>query len=182
MRLWLHTIILLTITGFSKAQHFIHLAILGALGLVGLWIMHTLLQDVNKLFSRPPLGPAKFFLVKRSVNEGDYFENGTLQDPMSNVSIDWNRILINDPVGCARSFVCQLAAEDPKLSSIGKEKIYYQLLRSTNRKGWAGKEIRFALNYGINSKKTQSCRGYYKYCPFSISTMRAVLHFLGAVA
>ncbi|KAB0794319.1 hypothetical protein PPYR_11409 [Photinus pyralis] len=182
MHLWFQAIILFAVTGFSKAQHFIHFVILGALGLMGLWILHMLAQDIDKVFNKPASRPPKLFW-KRSIGDVDYFANRTVENVgasgETNISVDWNRILTNDPIGCVRSFACQLAAEDSKRSSTNKGNIN-QLFWSAKRKGWAGDEIRFALNYGTNSKKVEKCRAFYKYCPFSIDTMRDILKFFGA--
>lgn len=44
-----HAFILLAVIGASKAHHFIKVVILAALGLAGLWMVHTLAQDYGNL-------------------------------------------------------------------------------------------------------------------------------------
>lgn len=76
-----HILIFLGLIGISKAHHFIRVVVLAALGLAGLWMVHTLAQDFNKIQGHGGLGAlgggssgaAKFF-EKRSteVNAPNY--------------------------------------------------------------------------------------------------------------
>lgn len=46
---WLHIIVLVILFGVSKGHHIIRLVILAALGLAGLWMVHTLAQDYQNI-------------------------------------------------------------------------------------------------------------------------------------
>lgn len=110
MKHWLKYLFIAAIFGFAKAHQFIRLVILASLGLAGLWMVHTLAQDYNKIQStagdvQSSGGDTRIF--KRSV-EAD-----------QNNEINWETILSKDPASCTRSFICQLAATDRK--SLSKE-------------------------------------------------------------
>lgn len=49
MAKWLHLIVLVVLFGVSKGHHIIRIVILGALGLAGLWMIHTLAQDYQNI-------------------------------------------------------------------------------------------------------------------------------------
>lgn len=49
MAKWLHLIVLIVLFGVSKGHHLIRIVILAALGLAGLWMVHTLAQDYQNI-------------------------------------------------------------------------------------------------------------------------------------
>lgn len=105
MKHWLKYLIFAIIIGLAKAHHFVRLVILASLGLAGLWMVHTLAQDYNKI--QTGSGDAQSIggdtrIFKRSVEVDQ------------NYQISWETILSKDPASCARSFLCQLAATDKK--------------------------------------------------------------------
>lgn len=112
MKRWFKYIFIVTIIGFAKAHHFVRLVILASLGLAGLWMVHTLAQDYNKIQTGSGDGQSSggdTRIFKRSV-EKDH-----------NYQINWETILSKDPASCARSFLCQLAATDRK--DLSKEEL-----------------------------------------------------------
>ncbi|KAF5275080.1 hypothetical protein FQA39_LY07017 [Lamprigera yunnana] len=178
MQFWFHSILILVIIGFSKAQHFIQLVVLGALGLAGLWLLHTLANDINK-FVKPSgilATKPKFFYAKRSLENQSF--NKTVRDYEDfNVDIDWERILANDPVGCARSFICQLAAKNNE-RTLTNESVMLHIIQSANHQNTGNTQLRDALNYGKKTRCASECRKVYNYCPFSIETMIHIIKYL----
>lgn len=70
MKIWLRILIVTLAIGFGKAHHIIRLIILAGLGLAGLWMLHTLAQDFQKIFNKfQQSAPIPKFLLKRSINE-----------------------------------------------------------------------------------------------------------------
>lgn len=49
MAKWLHLVVLVVLIGVSKGHHLIRVVILAALGLAGLWMIHTLAQDYQNI-------------------------------------------------------------------------------------------------------------------------------------
>lgn len=130
MSRWLKFILLAIIIGFVKAHNFMKLVILAALGLAGLWMVHTLAQDFNSIQSNSQnslnnnnnnnndgsgLG---INIFKRSISEVEKHPN----------QINWEIILSRDPASCARSFLCQLAALPDKTLS-KEESLMLSLVR-----------------------------------------------------
>ncbi|KAJ8923973.1 hypothetical protein NQ315_006749 [Exocentrus adspersus] len=167
MRHWFTYLLITSIIGFTKAHHFIRLVILASLGLAGLWMLHTLAQDFNRIQSTESSG-GDTRIFKRSV-----LEEGNQQ-------INWENILLKDPASCARSFLCQLAATDHKHLS-KDEQLMLELSRSSSRKGsWAGKQLQEALNHGDKVKQPNQCMKIYKYCPYTSQMMSTLLRMFGS--
>ncbi|XP_060532458.1 uncharacterized protein LOC132705689 isoform X2 [Cylas formicarius] len=56
MRTLLHLLVLFVILSVAKAYSFVKLVILAGLGLAGLWMIHTLAQDLNSIMQTGGLG------------------------------------------------------------------------------------------------------------------------------
>ncbi|KAK4884944.1 hypothetical protein RN001_001215 [Aquatica leii] len=180
MTVWLKSITLLIAIGYAKAQHFLHFVILGAFGLIGLWLLNALIKDVDKLFNKPSavLTKPKLFFVKRSIVEDNvYNANNSLQEPHHiDLNVDWKRILTSDPLGCVQSFICQLAAKETEALS-KTESVILRLIKSPNQENWATKRLNFAVNYGKEAQKLIACQKYYSYCPYAVDTMMNIIKF-----
>ncbi|KAF2893702.1 hypothetical protein ILUMI_12475 [Ignelater luminosus] len=185
MSKWLRFIIFLLVLGLGKAHHMIRVVILAAMGLAGLWMLHTLAQDFNKIYNnvqqhqQHPASDISKFLAKRSISNSSSYSLTHLNETSEHSQIDWERILTRDPVGCARSFVCQLAATNPK-DILSEESIILYLIQSSSQKEtWASKQLRKALKYGQQATTPVQCRNRYRYCPYSSRTMISLLRFFG---
>ncbi|XP_018575961.1 uncharacterized protein LOC108914603 [Anoplophora glabripennis] len=166
MKRWLKYLFIATIFGFVKAHQFIRLVILASLGLAGLWMVHTLAQDYNKIQTgggdaTSSGGDTRIF--KRSVEAAQSHR------------IDWETILSKDPASCTRSFICQLAATDREHLS-KEELLMLELSRDTlEKESWASKELQEAINHGQKVKQPNQCMKIYKYCPFTSQMMLTLL-------
>nr|CAD7461218.1 unnamed protein product [Timema tahoe] len=104
-------LLVLALAGITKAgMHFLRLVILAAAGLAGMWMVHTLAQDYNKITSQRPGR-----LFKRSMEDVLHSMDWERLPPSNRLGSqpptfpDFQRILNMDPKGCARRLVCELA-------------------------------------------------------------------------
>ncbi|KYB26721.1 uncharacterized protein LOC100141920 [Tribolium castaneum] len=164
MNYLLHVLLLLGLIGVSKAHHFIKLVILAGLGLAGLWMVHTLAQDYGNLTHGGGGGGGKAF-EKRSID--------------THRGINWEFVLSRDPARCARSFICQLAAQDEdQLDEVGQNILRLTRL-SAQQNSWASKQLLEALKHGKNALNPSQCMKIYKFCPYSSQTMTTLLKLFG---
>lgn len=135
----MYTLVLIFLFGVTKAagHHFIRLVIMAALGLAGLYMLHNLAQDFQKIYSQfqegGGVGGGKW-LTKRSANSSEYYQVNESSKELPEDAypdIDWDKILSRDPVGCARSFVCQIVADSRQER---QEDVILQYIRSVE--GW----------------------------------------------
>lgn len=112
----LQVFVVAALLGVSKAHHFIRLVILAGLGLAGLWMVHTLAQDFSHL-NLGGLGSGGHGGSGGSKELGGDLNlyKRSIQDDKP--TINWDYVLSRDPASCARSFICQLAAQDANLLS-----------------------------------------------------------------
>lgn len=170
----LQVFLIAVLIGASKAHHFIKLVILAGLGLAGLWMVHTLAQDFSQINNQGNHGggggggkaiSGELNLYKRSIQD-------------NTPQINWSYVLSRDPAGCARSFICQLVAQDENLTQ--EEQIILDMTRnSANTDSWASKQLQEALKYGEQVKSQSQCRKIYKICPYSSQTMMTLLKVFG---
>ncbi|XP_063918604.1 uncharacterized protein LOC135133968 [Zophobas morio] len=164
-----HTFILLGLIGLSKAHGFIKLVILAALGLAGLWMVHTLAQDYGNISGHGGGGGG---------GGGKAFEKRSIDDK-TQYNINWEFVLSRDPARCARSFICQLAAQDEdRLDVVGK-KILSLTRSSAQKDSWASKQLLEALKYGETVSHPTQCMKMYKLCPYTSQTMTTLLKLFG---
>lgn len=78
MSKWLRMALLLTILGITKAHHLIRVVILAALGLAGLWMVHTLAQDYQHITGAGGGKSENFEIGKYfSKRSADYYANNS---------------------------------------------------------------------------------------------------------
>lgn len=86
---WLRFTIFLLVLGLGKTHHMIRLVVLAAMGLAGLWMLHTLAQDFNKIYNNlqqqqqhSAADPSHKLFVKRSIdNSSRYLPDGLTEVP-----------------------------------------------------------------------------------------------------
>ncbi|VEN61374.1 unnamed protein product [Callosobruchus maculatus] len=172
MSRWLKLLLFSALLGYAKAHHFIRVVILAALGLAGLWMVHTLAQDFTTIQANRNnnlgLENGEREVFKRSVDDPK-------ATPLPHAQIDWNKVLQRDPVSCARSFMCQLAATH-KESLTRDEKKMLELVRySVKLDSWASRQLEEALKNGEQLRKPSRCMKIYRFCPYSSQMMMTLL-------
>uniref|UniRef100_A0A6P7FGS4 Uncharacterized protein LOC114330127 n=1 Tax=Diabrotica virgifera virgifera TaxID=50390 RepID=A0A6P7FGS4_DIAVI len=164
MNYWFKLFIFLVTIGFVKCSHFVKLIILAGLGLAGLWMVHTLAQDFSSIQNN---GGETRDIYKRSV------------DRSSKSGIDWEKVLSRDPVGCARSFLCQLSATSEE-NLLEEEVKIMDLLRNTHQENtWANRLLQEAMKNGKQVKTPSQCMKIYRFCPYTSQMMTSLLKLFG---
>ncbi|VVC33175.1 Protein of unknown function DM4/12 [Cinara cedri] len=153
-------------------MHFIRLALIAAMGLMGMWMMHKLAQDWHKISTanRPAMMAGKLLgLWKRSIPEThvDAFVEESLHD-----FYKFDEILRQDRSMCARKMICQIAAT-PKSQLNQVEINLLKILSPSEHFGDnAAKEIfRKAMDLGRTKKDVKACHTEYKKCRFNTRQM-----------
>ncbi|KAK9882746.1 hypothetical protein WA026_016636 [Henosepilachna vigintioctopunctata] len=150
----------IVISGFflSVKSHVIKALILAVLGLTGLWLLHLLAQDYQQIQR-----PNKKLLFKRSL---DY-------QPLD-YTTQWSTIWSNDPIGCVRSFICQIAANETSLDDYSIRILNLARI-SVRNKISATEELEKAIGLGEANSNGNICFDTYKLCPFSAGVMMKIL-------
>lgn len=115
MNRWLQILFFILTIGLSRAHHFMKVVILAAMGLAGLWMVHTLAQDYDKISHNFGSNLGKLTQSFGLASAGQ--EDDTKQlfkrslEAKQPPEINWDLVLSRDPASCARSFICQLVAQ-----------------------------------------------------------------------
>lgn len=190
-------LLLLLLAGVAKAgYHFIRLALLAGMGLIGMWLLHKLAQDYNKI--RKPAQAVKaagrlLGLWKRSISdemvhhlEGlepvldpfKFFDEKYGQSDTDDVSLsvhpNFDTVLYFDQNECARRMVCQLATR--KRLNQNESAVLKLIKMQTNQKDNHGREVfRKAADVGYKSKDPKKCKEIFKKCRFTDAQMLRVI-------
>ncbi|KAL5237815.1 hypothetical protein ACI65C_005225 [Semiaphis heraclei] len=155
--------------------HFIRLALLAAMGLAGMWMMHKLAQDWHKISSsNRPAKPAAMAgkllgLWKRSLP--DEHVNAYVEESLFDF-YKFDEILRQDRSTCARKMICQIAATpENQLNQV--ETNLLKLLSPTEHFGenMAKNIFRKAMDLGRSKKDANACHLEYKKCRFNTRQM-----------
>ncbi|GLV36250.1 uncharacterized protein CBL_08743 [Carabus blaptoides fortunei] len=153
----------------------VKIVIIAGLGLAGMWMLHTLAQDYDKISNRF-MGistPAKSAISKRS-SDGTVPETDIPGFP----ELKWESVLSQDPEGCVPDFICQLAAV-PDENLLPNERNVLKLIRATSEKNTrANKIVRQALRLGERIHASQ-CYKYYPSCPYTRQTILSIMQTYG---
>ncbi|XP_075214042.1 uncharacterized protein LOC142320229 [Lycorma delicatula] len=163
-------VLVIVLGGVVKAHmHFIRMALLALLGLVGLYLVHKLAGDYQKITG----GGKSLGLWKRSLPD----ELETMIDRSLHNDHPFNSILAQDPVGCARKMVCTLAARKQSQLNSG-EKAILNMIRSNSfvidDKGH--KAFKRAVLLGEKSKNSEICAKAYSMCIYTTSQLGKILN------
>jgi hypothetical protein len=169
MRIAIIGFLVLVMGAAVKAHiHFIRLALLAAMGLAGMWMMHKLAQDWQKISNRPrpaAMAGKLLGLWKRSIDE-THIES-YVEDSLHDI-YKFDEILRQDRSTCARKMICQLAAT-PENQLDRVETNLLKLLSPGEHFGEnAAKDIfRKAMDLGRRKKDVRACHAEYKKCRFN---------------
>ncbi|XP_025421953.1 uncharacterized protein LOC112691773 isoform X2 [Sipha flava] len=179
MRITLIGFLVLVMGAAVKAHiHFIRLALLAAMGLMGMWMMHKLAQDWQKISSsNRPAKPASAAMAagkllgiwKRSIPDAhlDEFVEESLDD-----FYKFDDILRQDRSTCARKMICQIAATPQNQLNRVETNLLKMLSPSEHFGDDAAKNIfRKAMNFGRSKKDVKACHQEYKKCRFNTRQM-----------
>uniref|UniRef100_A0A1A9WNZ2 Uncharacterized protein n=1 Tax=Glossina brevipalpis TaxID=37001 RepID=A0A1A9WNZ2_9MUSC len=170
------------------------LMLLMAMGLGGMYMLHLLAQDWNKI-RRPLPREVTRFLTAASRNVDKYITrakrdlrsnsiyslrlNDTIivknSSPNNNSLIDWKRILSRDPFECLESLICQLisGAESSSLDAV--------VLRDFLKERILIAPPKIGLAYGRGLALhglPERCYDSYPFCWYSAKTMLNILRWL----
>ncbi|XP_014257098.1 uncharacterized protein LOC106670931 isoform X2 [Cimex lectularius] len=162
--IWLLTVLFLAIV---KAH--IRLLLLLALGLAGLYMLHLLVQDfqhINNSF-RPGQGSLLSSLAglsrgKRSIGDAQQVPNWVVER-LANDTKEMRQVLNNDPVGCARKYVCHIQSKQKR--SRTQDNVLF-LLRAFSWLDING-EWKKAEELGRKNGTNGACEKAYKKCWYS---------------
>ncbi|BES99387.1 Hypothetical protein NTJ_12204 [Nesidiocoris tenuis] len=189
--LWVWLLILIAIA-LVKAS--VRLIILLVLGLAGLYMLHLLAQDFNKIRNgwpfpaRPGMGGAQSFLrlsrglSKRSTDvqaynyTADVQKQSWLDQRLANDTVQFPKILHNDPIGCARKYVCHISGKSRKKLTRTASNIL-ALLNSLQWLDTSGEWLR-AEELGKKSGKDGACETAYSKCYYTGVQMERFLNKL----
>lgn len=189
---WRRVLAALALAGMVRAgHHFIRLAILLALGLGGMYMLHMLAQDYNKITNRParPAVAAATRAATRALTRaiGKRDVGAVLQEREREQS-EWGpmrravghvlkQVLLQDPLGCARKLVCQLAASKSETLRPHEAAILRLVERSQLEDGDddASAEFRAAQRLGKSSGDEARCAARYSRCLIEARTMLKLL-------
>lgn len=189
-------LLLLLLAGVAKAgYHFIKLALMAGMGLIGLWMLHKLAQDYNKI--RKPAQAAKaagrlLGLWKRSISEDmvhqledqepvldpfkffdEKYGSFDSDDVSLNVHPNFDTVLYFDQNECARRMICQLATRKQLNQN---ESAILKLIKMKNQKDRHGREVfRKAADVGYKWKDAKKCKEVFKRCRFTDAQMLRVI-------
>ncbi|XP_034244210.1 uncharacterized protein LOC117646936 [Thrips palmi] len=181
---WRRVLLMLLLVGMVRAgYHFIRLALLAAMGLAGMYMLHMLAQDYNKITNRPRPAVAATRALFRAITKRDVSavsdERGAVEAPSRRgvMAHLLRQVLMQDPLGCARKLVCQLSA-----STKGLRPHETAILRLVQRSeedddDEAAAEFRAAEQLGQSSKDAAKCAARYSKC---LIEARAFLKLLQA--
>ncbi|XP_065218900.1 uncharacterized protein LOC135844596 [Planococcus citri] len=196
MSAWKPTVVaimFIVLGGLVKAgMHFIRLALLAILGLLGMYLLHKLAQDWNKIRpgggggggNRPRitslLGMAtRLFRSKRSVDPH------TLMDTTNNfedtISSKFSNILYFDPMGCARKFICYSSCK-PASNLTQSENNLLQMFKTdpseSPKDHKAFKVFHDAAQLGKITKNVTLCEKAYRFCYLTNKQLHTIYAFL----
>ncbi|XP_026288491.1 uncharacterized protein LOC113213596 [Frankliniella occidentalis] len=185
---WRRVLAALALAGMVRAgHHFIRLAILLALGLGGMYMLHMLAQDYNKITNRParPAVAAATRALTRAIGKRDV---GAVLQERGQEQSEWGpmrravghvlkQVLLQDPLGCARKLVCQLAASKSETLRPHEAAILRLVERSKLEDGDddASAEFRAAQRLGKSSGDEARCATRYSRCLIEARTMLKLL-------
>ncbi|XP_050425886.1 uncharacterized protein LOC126836471 [Adelges cooleyi] len=164
---------LLVMAATIKAHiHFMRLALLCILGLAGMWMMHKLAQDWQKISgsNRPVQTAGRLLgLWKRSIPDATM--DTYVEESMNNF-YKFDEILKFDKSMCARKMVCQIAATPKNLLNQVEVNILKMLSPDEHFGDNPAKDIfRKAMDLGHRKKSTKACDAEYKKCRFNTHQM-----------
>ncbi|CAO1425026.1 unnamed protein product [Diamesa serratosioi] len=154
----------------------VRLLLLAALGLGALYSIHLLAGDWMKIQSAA--GAAKLFLGKRDVEQASV--DITKLEIKMEEKIDWENVLNKDPLKCALSLVCQLAAGAEKENKEANQ--IYEFILSNIEKVKVPKRLKKSFeegqDYNQNGKEDfEKCYKNFPICPYSAKTMMKLIQF-----
>ncbi|GAB0098355.1 uncharacterized protein DMENIID0001_140760 [Sergentomyia squamirostris] len=149
------------------------LLLLGIVLLGSLYCLHLLAQDYQKI-RRPVQTAAKAaakslgleFLTGRK-------RRSVTDEPDQPPAIQWDALLRVDPLLCASSLVCQLAAGAAIDFTEGLP-IKNFILANANDS--APEKVRKARELGQRADSVKECFQKYNFCPYSAKTMLRIIH------
>lgn len=144
---------------------------MAAMGLGGLYMVHLLAQDYNKI--RKTIQPiTKVLLGKRDLSN---LNRTKLEDKQAaRIKVDWNNILKNDPFKCLESLVCQVVAGSESTNPDAQD--IQALVEDNISNEKLPSKIIAAYNHGLKYKKNpEKCFIVYKFCIYSARTMLNLL-------
>ncbi|XP_055684773.1 uncharacterized protein LOC129790944 [Lutzomyia longipalpis] len=150
------------------------LILLGILLLGSLYCLHLLAQDYQKI-RRPAQMATKAvakalgldFLTGRRRRSTDE------QHEQPEASIQWDTLLRHDPLLCAPSLVCQLAAG---ATVDFHEGVSIKNFILTNANESAPEKVKKARELGHRADSVKECFKKFNFCPYSAKTMLRIIH------
>uniref|UniRef100_A0A8D9E7S5 Uncharacterized protein n=1 Tax=Cacopsylla melanoneura TaxID=428564 RepID=A0A8D9E7S5_9HEMI len=190
----LTALLILLLVGVVKAGYlFLRLAILAGMGLMGMYLMHKLAQDYNKI--RGPMKAVQaagrlLGIWKRSIPDEALFtplhDEPPIFDPFKifddkshfgdHLHPTFENVLKFDQNECTRRLVCQLASRKQRLNQ--NESTILKLIKmKTNQKesNLARQVFEEAANVGYKSKDPKKCQEVFKKCRFTDKQMQRVI-------
>ncbi|KAF6199609.1 hypothetical protein GE061_005907 [Apolygus lucorum] len=172
---WWLWLLIVVVVGLAKAHlHMIRLVILLAVGLGGMYMLHILAQDFNKIRKGWPFPqrPGRLLgvssgIFKRSTDEVERNNEVEMQKQLltarlANETREFPNILRNDPIGCARKYVCHISGRTrAKLTSTQSNVL--TLLRTFQWLDTSGEWAR-AEQLGKQKAKEGACESAYAKC------------------
>uniref|UniRef100_A0A182N2A7 Uncharacterized protein n=1 Tax=Anopheles dirus TaxID=7168 RepID=A0A182N2A7_9DIPT len=151
------------------------LIVLGIVTLGSLYTLHLLAQDFMKLAK--PLFMAS---GKRDLGPSlPYNRTAALMD--FEAKINWNKMLQTDPLKCAFSLICQLAA-GAELQDAQAKVIYEFIAFSVENSKTIPAPLKEAfengLKFGANLKATENHTHCYRRYPLCLYSARTMLRFM----
>ncbi|XP_035434245.2 uncharacterized protein LOC118265465 isoform X1 [Spodoptera frugiperda] len=140
----------------------IKLIILLALLVGVLYSLHLLVQDYQALTAASKL---LRFLFKRDLSSQMY----------TKPAVRWKRILLCDPIQCARYFYCELGAQ-PVNNEVLRGFVYMLTLEPTEQDSYAHSVFKEAYDHGM--MYPDRCREKYPMCPFESSLLFQLIRYL----
>ncbi|XP_021201412.3 uncharacterized protein LOC110384450 [Helicoverpa armigera] len=139
----------------------IKLIILLALLVGVLYSLHLLVQDYQALTAASKL---LRFLFKR-----DLSSQNTVKP-----AVRWKRILLCDPIQCARYFYCELGAQ--RNNEVLQGFVYMLTLEPTENDSSAHAVFKEAYEHGLMNPT--KCKEKYSMCPFNASLLFELIRYL----
>ncbi|XP_059617654.1 uncharacterized protein LOC132262399 [Phlebotomus argentipes] len=145
------------------------LILLGILLLGSLYCLHLLAQDYQKI-RRPVQTAAK---VAAKALGLDFLAGRRRRAVDEPPAIDWETLLRHDPLLCASSLVCQLAAG---AAVDFDEGVAIKNFILANANDSAPEKVKKARDLGRRASGAKECFQKFNFCPYSAKTMLRIVH------
>ncbi|XP_008467469.1 uncharacterized protein LOC103504942 [Diaphorina citri] len=172
-------LVILALSALIRAGgHFMRLALMMFMGLMGMYLMHKLAQDYQH-WQRPAHAAGKLLgLWKRSIPDQE-IEKLKLESQLpfvnENTFITFAEILDYDQSQCARRLVCQIGVMPHHTLNV-HEKTIMNILRF-KQENEAHTIFRTAAALGKITKDNQVCRNYFSKCKLTDEQMQRIMKF-----